>query len=34
VQFRFYAKLNDFLPRDKQQREFDWFVTGTPSPLA
>jgi uncharacterized protein with PIN domain len=31
VQFRFYAELNDFLPKGRRQREFGYGFVGTPS---
>lgn len=31
MRFRFYAELNDFLARNKRQREFAWTFTGAPS---
>ena len=31
AEFRFYAELNDFLPRDRRRRPFVYRFTGTPS---
>ena len=29
--FRFYAELNDFIPRDKKQKQFSYYFTGNPA---